>query len=82
MHLTAEGKRWAHDNLDSSIVARIALTEDARLASEWPVEHRRTAVEACNAKGSESPATRRCFCPGDCGCRHPHRTNVCGCKQH
>jgi len=25
---------------------------------------------------------RRCYCPGDCNCRHPHRTNFCGCKQH
>jgi hypothetical protein len=24
----------------------------------------------------------RCFCPDDCNCHHPWRTNVCGCRQH
>lgn len=23
-----------------------------------------------------------CTCPDDCGCRQPHRTNVCGCRLH
>lgn len=23
-----------------------------------------------------------CFCPDDCNCHHPWRTNFCGCKAH
>ena len=23
-----------------------------------------------------------CMCPDDCNCRHPWRTNYCGCKAH
>lgn len=25
---------------------------------------------------------RRCYCPGDCNCRHPWRPNYCGCRGH
>ena len=25
---------------------------------------------------------RKCFCPDDCNCHHPWRTNFCGCRQH
>jgi hypothetical protein len=24
----------------------------------------------------------RCYCPNDCNCHYPWRTNYCGCKQH
>ncbi len=24
----------------------------------------------------------RCYCPDDCNCHYPWRTNYCGCKQH
>jgi hypothetical protein len=27
-------------------------------------------------------ATLRCYCPDDCNCRTPWRTNYCGCRQH
>jgi hypothetical protein len=23
-----------------------------------------------------------CYCPGDCNCNFPDRTNFCGCKAH
>jgi hypothetical protein len=23
-----------------------------------------------------------CYCPDDCNCHHPHRTNYCGCGAH
>lgn len=52
--LTSEGRRFAESNAESSIVARIALAADAGAAHDWPVQHRKTAVEACNAMGREN----------------------------
>jgi deoxyribodipyrimidine photolyase len=26
--------------------------------------------------------TLKCYCPDDCNCHSPWRTNYCGCKQH
>jgi hypothetical protein len=48
--LTKAGREFALANMNDSIVARVAL---CGYVSSWPVEHVRTAIEVCNAKGGE-----------------------------
>jgi hypothetical protein len=29
-----------------------------------------------------APIGDRCYCPDDCNCHYPWRTNYCGCRHH
>jgi hypothetical protein len=51
--LTAAGRAFAEREYPRSLVARLALRgyED----TDWPDTHVRAAVEACNAKGADTP---------------------------
>ena len=54
--LTPAGARFAVHDAHRSVVARIALAAANGGAEDWPASYRRTAIEACNAKGSDTGA--------------------------